>query len=101
MQVVPSTARLGHHVPVLNQWKERFSNRGILKHLKWLDVRMWPEEDDVAAVAAFAVANLEALFNHWKDQLSRWEAILAALKANWRCFGDKWYPPPLPRAGGV
>ena len=81
---------------VLNEHKERFSKRGILKHLKWLDLRNWPAEDDLAAVAAFAVADMEALFNHWKDGLSRWEVTLAALKAELAVLKSCWKTLPKP-----
>ena len=86
---------------VLAQHKVRFSNRGILERLKWLDLRMWPSEDDAAAVATFAVADIEALFNHWKGRLARWEVTLEALKAELVLLKSCWKTVQKPIADSL
>ena len=63
---------------LLQEMRSRFANRGPLKRLAWLDFMCWPEE--LRAVGAFVVPELEAMFNHWKKRFLKCGITLEGLK---------------------
>ena len=50
---------------ILSQLKARMANRGVVVHLKWLDLSKWPEK--LSDLADFAIADIEACMHTGKN----------------------------------
>ena len=52
-------------IVILSQLKARMANRGVVVHLKWLDLSKWPEK--LSDLADFAIADIEACMHTGKN----------------------------------